>query len=147
MNKALEQKLLGPLEESHTKEQSPRTVLWMELWARRSKMAARWARTHVWAMVGFFLEEDEVSGCWNKWRGSTWGPRGRRARPRGWAPCALVDKWWAPLVCSQCQKFLNILQKSYFIFRTFGELLFSGYFYCKDNSENRQKIVFLLYLI
>ena len=28
-------------------------------------------------MGGFFLEEDEVSGCWNKWRGSTWGPRDR----------------------------------------------------------------------
>ena len=33
-------------------------------------------------MGGFFLEEDEVSGCWNKWRGSTWGPRGRGA-PQG----------------------------------------------------------------
>ena len=21
-----------------------------------------------------FLEEDEVCGCWNKWRGATWGP-------------------------------------------------------------------------
>ena len=39
-------------------------------------------------------------------------------------------------------------KKSYFIFRAFGELLLSGYFYCKDNSENRQKkILFLLYLI
>ena len=28
MNKALEQKLIGPLEESHTKEQSPKAVLW-----------------------------------------------------------------------------------------------------------------------
>ena len=27
MNKALEQKLIGPLEESHTKEQSPKAVL------------------------------------------------------------------------------------------------------------------------
>ena len=36
-------------------------------------------------MGGFFLEEDELSGCRNKWRGSTWGPRGRgRALdPRG----------------------------------------------------------------
>ena len=38
-------------------------------------------------------------------------------------------------------------KKSYFNFRAFGELLFSGYFYCKDNSENRQKILFLLYLV
>ena len=36
-------------------------------------------------MGGFFLEEDEVSGCRNKWRGSTWGPRGkgRALDPRG----------------------------------------------------------------
>ena len=27
INKALEQKLIGPLEESHTKEQSPKVVL------------------------------------------------------------------------------------------------------------------------
>ena len=33
-------------------------------------------------MGGFFLEEDEVSRCWNKWRGSTWGLRGRGA-PQG----------------------------------------------------------------
>ena len=30
MNKALEQKLIGPMEESHTKQQSPKAVLWME---------------------------------------------------------------------------------------------------------------------
>ena len=32
----------------------------------------------------FFLEE-EVCGCWNKWRGATWGPRGRGRTldPRG----------------------------------------------------------------
>ena len=49
MNKALEQKLIGPMEESHTKEQSPQAVLWEVLWARRSKMEAKWARTHAWA--------------------------------------------------------------------------------------------------
>ena len=31
MNKALEQKLIGPTEESHTKQQSPKAVLRMEL--------------------------------------------------------------------------------------------------------------------
>ena len=80
MNKALEQKLIGPMEESHTKEQSPQAVLWEVLWARRSKMAARWARTRVWARWGFFLEEDKVCGCRNKWR----GPRG--AHKTGGAP-------------------------------------------------------------
>ena len=82
MNKALERKLIGPLEESHTEEQSSKEVLWMELWVRRSKMAARWARTRVWAMGWFFLEEYEVDGCWNKWWGPTWDPQGRGA-PKG----------------------------------------------------------------
>ena len=31
MNKALEQKLIGQMEESHTKQQSPKAVLRMEL--------------------------------------------------------------------------------------------------------------------
>ena len=41
LHKALEQKLIGPLEESHTEEQSPKTVFQMELCTWRSKMAAR----------------------------------------------------------------------------------------------------------
>ena len=32
-----------------------------------------------------FLEEDEVCGCRNKWRGSTWGPRGRGRALPPWA--------------------------------------------------------------
>ena len=85
MNKALEQKLIGPMEESHTKQQSPKAVLWMELWARRSKIAAKRARTRAWAEWGFFWVEDEVCGCWHKWRGATRGPRdrGRALHSRG----------------------------------------------------------------
>ena len=41
MNKALEQKLIGPLEESHTNEQIPETVSETEFRARRSKMVAK----------------------------------------------------------------------------------------------------------
>ena len=41
INKALEQKLIGPMEESHTDEQSPETVSEMEFRARRSKMVAK----------------------------------------------------------------------------------------------------------
>ena len=55
----------------------------------------------------FFLEEDEVCGYWNKWS----GPRG--AHEAGGAPSTLMTKWWVPLVCSKCQKFLNILQKNH----------------------------------
>ena len=83
MNKALEQKLIGPMEESHTKQQSPKAVLWMELWAKRSKIAAKRARTRAWAGWGFFGVEDEVCGCWHKWRGATRGPRDRGAPYRG----------------------------------------------------------------
>ena len=129
MNKALEQKLIGPMEESHTKQQSPKAVLWMELWARRSKIAAKWARTRAWAGWWFFWEEEEVCGCRNKWRGATMGPWGR-GRPIGvGAPWTLMARCLLPLLCSQCQIFLNILKQSYFIFGTFGELLFSGYFF------------------
>ena len=36
MNKALEQKLIGPMEESHTEEQSPQAVLREMLWVGRA---------------------------------------------------------------------------------------------------------------
>ena len=70
-----------------------------------------------------------MCGSWNKWKGATMGPRGRgRAHGVGRAlhPRGQVD---APLLCSQCQIFSNIPEKSYLNFRAFGELLFSGYFY------------------
>ena len=148
MNKALEQKLIGPMEESHTKEQSPEAVLWEVLWARRSKMAARWARTRAWAGWWFFWEEEGVCGGWNKWRGATMGPRGRGARPVGvGAPWTLVARCLLPLSLSQFQIFSNIPEKIILnlqgICRTF---IFGVFFYCKDNSKNRQKILFLLYV-
>ena len=135
MNKALEQKLIGPLEESHTEEQSPKAVSWMELWARRSKMAARWARTRVWAVWWFFWEEG-VCGCWNKWR----GPLG--AHEAGGVPWTLVARCWLPLMCSQCQIFSNILEKTYFIFGAFGELLFWGIFLLHGQFKKQTKILF-----
>ena len=135
MNKALEQKLIGPMEESHTKEQSPQAVLWEVLWARRSKMAARWARTRAWAGYSCLWEEDEVCVCRNKWRRATVGPRGRgaprggRARPRPSWPGG------CPLLRSQCQIFSNIPEKNIFkfqgIWRTF---IFGVFLYCTDNQ-------------
>ena len=147
MNKALEQKLIGPMEESHTKQQSPKAVLWMELWARRSKIAAKWARTRAWARWGFFWVEDEVCGCWHKWRGPTRGPRdrgvprggGRALHSRGLvlAPPAKIS---VPKILKYSiknhTKFAGHLE--HFYFRTIS--------YCTDNSENRQIILFLLYL-
>ena len=58
------------------------------------------------------------------------GPQGRGARlVEVGAPWTLVARCLLPLLCSQCQIFSNIPEKSYSIFRAFGELLFSGYFY------------------
>ena len=143
MNKELAQELIGPLEESHTEEQSPKAVLWMELWARRKKMAVRWARTRVWVVWWFFLEEDEVCGSWNKWR----GPRGAHeagGAPRGvGAPGTLVARCWLPLVCSQCQIFLNNLEKIIFHFRgIWRTFIFGVFIYCKDNSKTDRKYYF-----
>ena len=140
MNKALEQKLIGPLEESHTEEQSPKAVLWMELWARRLKMAARWARTRAWVGWWFFWEEEEVCGGWHKWRGATVGPQGtghaqgggRTLDPRGQVP-APPDVFSVPNVLKYSRK--NILNWQG-IWRTF---IFGVFLYCTDNSENRQK--------
>ena len=54
----------------------------------------------------------------------------------------------APLLCSQCQIFSNIPEKIIFhfqgIWRTF---IFEVFLYCMDNLDNRQKILFLFYLI
>ena len=135
MNKALEQKLIGPMEESHTKQQSPKAVLWMELWARRSKVAAKWAWTRVWAGYLCLGEEEGVCGWKDKWRRATVGPRGR-----GGVPWTLVARCQLPLLCSQCQIFSNIPENIIFhfqgIWRTF---IFGVFLYCTDNSENRQK--------
>ena len=75
------------------------------------------------------------------------GPRGAHEAggvPR-WvgAPWTLVARCLPPLVCSQCQIFLNILEKIKFHFQgILRTLIFGVFFYCTDNSENRQKILF-----
>ena len=83
-----------------------------------------------------------MCGCWNKWRESTWGPRGRgRAlHPRG----HVAD----PPAVFSVPKILKYSRKNHISFLGHLEnFYFGGIFYCKDNSENRQKILFLLYLI
>ena len=143
MNKALEQKLIGPMEESHTKEQSPKAVFWMELWARRSKMVAKWARTRVWAGWWFLWEEEGECSSWNKWRGATMGPRGRVG-----TPSTLVARCLLPLLCSQCQIFSDILEKIIFkfqgIWRTF---IFRVFLYCTDNQKTNRNYYFALFNI
>ena len=61
-----------------------------------------------------FLEEDEVDGCWNKWRGPTWDPQDRgRAQGVGSAlhPCGpLVHP---PGVCSDQKSQQNELEHEF----------------------------------
>ena len=65
------------------------------------------------------------------------------ARPGGGHALDPRGQVLAPLMCSQCQIFSNIPEKIVFqfqgIWRTF---IFGVFFYCTDNSENRQKILF-----
>ena len=148
MNKALAQKLIGPMKESHTEEQSPKAVLWMELWARRSKMAARWARTRVWAVGGFFWRKKKCVGVGISGGGTPWAHEAGGA-PRGvGAPWTLVARCLLPLLCSQCQIFSNIPEKIILhfqgIWRTF---IFGVFFDCMDNSENRQTILFFIFIL
>ena len=68
------------------------------------------------------------------------------AHEAGGAPWTLVAKCLLTLLCSQCQIYSNIPGKIILnwqgIWRTF---IFGVFLYCTDNSENRQKILFLLY--
>ena len=59
------------------------------------------------------------------------------------APSTLVARWWLPLVCSQCQIFINILQKVIFhfwdIWRTF---IFRVFFIARIIQKNDRKYYF-----
>ena len=65
-----------------------------------------------------------MCGCMNKWRVATMGlrGRGRALDPRGQV-VAPPDVFSVPDILKYSTK------KSYFNFGTFGELLFSGYFF------------------
>ena len=65
---------------------------------------------------------------------------GRALHPRG--------QVLAPLLCFQCQIFSNIPEKIIFKFQGIWRIFIFGVFlYCTDNSENRYKLLFFLYLI
>ena len=79
MNKALEQILIGPLEESHTKEQSPKVVFVRGAWSKEIENGSKMNLNLGLSWLVIFWEEEGVCGGWNKWRGATMGPRGRGA--------------------------------------------------------------------
>ena len=134
MNKALEQKLIGPLEESHTKEQSPKAVLWEVLWARRSKIIANELELVLELDGDFFGRKKKCVGAGISGGEPPW------AHEAGGTPWTLVARCLLPLLCSQCQIFSNIPEKIIFYFqgiwRTF---IFGVFLYCTDKSENRQE--------
>ena len=124
MNKALEQKLIGPMEESHTKEQSPK-----QFCERCFEQGDRkWQQNE----LGLGLELDngvcgrkkECVGAGISEGGPPWAHEaGGRARPPPSWPGA------CPPCCVLSAKYSQIFQKkSYLNFKAFGELLFSGYF-------------------
>ena len=94
------------------------------------------------------MEKSKIIDTLETYQGDPRGVHEAGARPGGGRALHPRGHVAAPPAVFSVPKILKYSgKKSYFIFRAFGELLFLGYFYCKDNSENRQKIVFLLYLI
>ena len=83
-----------------------------------------------------------MSGCRNKWRGPPGAHEtgGRTLDPRGQV-LAPPDVFSVPDILKYSRKnhisFSGHLENFYF----------RGIFYCTDNSENRQNILVLLYLI
>ena len=66
-------------------------------------------------------------------------------RARGAIGAPVLWPGACPLLCSQCQIFSNIPEKSYLNSRAFGELLFSGYFIARIIFENNRKYYFALF--
>ena len=146
--KPLEEKLIGAMEESHTKQQFPETVSETELWAKRSKSAGLRARTRERESKGeFFLKVgDDVV-----WRDKSGGPRGDHNPPgRAWGSwraqvgCAhLVRRpliLFAPEILKYSQKIVLNFQS---ILRTF---IFGSFFYCTGKFRKQTKHVILFYL-
>ena len=83
MNKALEQKPIGPLEESIPKNNPPKQFCeWsFEQGDRKSQQDELELMLE---LVGDFFWEEGVCGGWNKWRGAH-GAHEAGGAPRGWA--------------------------------------------------------------
>ena len=118
MNKALEQKLIGPMEESHTKEQSPKKFC-----ERCFEQGDRKSQQNELELV---LELDsDFLGRKKKSMGAGISGGGHHGPMRqGRAPGGHPRPSW-PGVCSPCcvlnARYSQIFQKkSYLIFRAFG---------------------------
>ena len=89
-----------------------------------------------------------MCGGWNKWRGATRGPRGRGRAQGGGRALDPRGQVLAPHDVFSVPNILKYSRKNHIKFSGHLEkFYFRGIFYCIDNSENRQKILYLLYLI
>ena len=94
-----------------------------------------------------FWEEEEVCGGWHKWRGATVGPRGRGRAQGGGRALDPRGQVLAPPAVFSVPDILKYSRKNHI--KLTGHLenfYFRAIFYCIGNSENRQKLLFLLYL-
>ena len=97
---------------------------------------------------GDFFGRKNKSGCRNKWRGPSWSHEAGGAPCRGGRALDPRGQVRAPPVVFSVPNILKYSRKNHIKFAGHLEnFYFRGIFYCMDNSENRQKILFLLYLI
>ena len=94
----------------------------------------------------FFWVEDEVCGCWHKWRGATRGPRDRgapRERGRALHSCGLV---LAPPAVFSVPKILKYSKKIILNLQGIWSTFISGYFFNARIIQKTEIILFLIYL-
>ena len=86
-----------------------------------------------------------MCGCWNKWRGPP-GAHKAGARPGGGRALDPRGQVLAPPDVFSVPDILKYSRKNHIsISGHLENFYFWGIFYCMDNSQNRQKILFLLY--
>ena len=108
MNKALEQKLIGPMEESHTKEQSPKQFC-EKCFEQGDRKSQQNELELVLELDGdFFGRKKKCVGAGISEGEPPW------AHEAGGAPWTVVARCLLPLLCSQCEIFSNIPEKIIF---------------------------------
>ena len=127
--------------ESHTKQQSPETVLEMELRAKRSKSAGLRARTWEREQWIFFFWRQVMMWYEEISEGAHVGTTNHKGMPGGLgAPSAHLVHLPLILFAPKNLKYSEkIILKFQSILRTF---IFGSFFYCTENSKNRQSMEF-----
>ena len=113
----------------------------MGLCTRRSKIAARRARTRVWAVEWFFLEVGEGDGSCNKWRGSRGGHKPRRREHPLAAPTRLVRPPCPPSTYSSTLLLHLPPEKNHSTAQTHVLAHFAAFFDLLVQSPNHQTVL------